>query len=114
MTSIETKTARGTKRKCQSEECGLNFYDLNRSEAVCPNCGTVYVPPAQIAPRTSRPAPMFSQRARYNPAPSPVLPDEEAAEVIADKEPVDDTLLEEDDSDEVLPLETDDGSEKPE
>lgn len=37
--SSKAMTARGTKRRCQSDECGLPFYDLNRSEMVCPMCG---------------------------------------------------------------------------
>ncbi len=39
---------RGIKRKCQNEGCGLPFYDLNRAEIACPNCGSGYeiiVPP---------------------------------------------------------------------
>jgi len=34
--------ARGTKRTCQSSECGSRFYDLNRDPIVCPLCGTIY------------------------------------------------------------------------
>lgn len=37
-----TKQARGTKRTCQSNECGARFYDLNRNPIVCPICGTIY------------------------------------------------------------------------
>jgi hypothetical protein len=37
--STKAMTARGTKRRCQSDECGLPFYDLNRAEMVCPMCG---------------------------------------------------------------------------
>ena len=37
--SSKAMTARGTKRRCQSDECGLPFYDLNRTEMVCPMCG---------------------------------------------------------------------------
>jgi uncharacterized protein (TIGR02300 family) len=39
---MSTKQARGTKRTCQSDECGARFYDLNRDPIVCPICGTVY------------------------------------------------------------------------
>jgi len=39
---MSTKQARGTKRTCQSGECGSRFYDLNRDPIVCPICGTVY------------------------------------------------------------------------
>lgn len=38
-----TKQARGTKRTCQSDECGARFYDLNRTPIACPICGTIYV-----------------------------------------------------------------------
>lgn len=39
---MATKQARGTKRTCQSNECGARFYDLARNPIVCPICGTVY------------------------------------------------------------------------
>ena len=39
---MTTKDARGTKLKCQNEECDARFYDLNREPATCPICGTVY------------------------------------------------------------------------
>jgi uncharacterized protein (TIGR02300 family) len=39
---MATKQARGTKRTCQSSECGARFYDLNRDPIVCPICGAVY------------------------------------------------------------------------
>ena len=40
---MATKQARGTKRTCQSDECGARFYDLNRDPIACPICGTIYV-----------------------------------------------------------------------
>ena len=40
---MATKAARGTKRTCQSQECGARFYDLNRDPIVCPICDTPYV-----------------------------------------------------------------------
>jgi uncharacterized protein (TIGR02300 family) len=39
---MATKQARGTKRTCQSSECGARFYDLNRRPITCPICGTIY------------------------------------------------------------------------
>ncbi|MEQ1577827.1 MAG: TIGR02300 family protein [Hyphomicrobium sp.] len=39
---MATKQARGTKRTCQSDECGARFYDLNRDPISCPICGSVY------------------------------------------------------------------------
>ena len=37
-----TKQARGTKRTCQSNECGARFYDLHRDPIICPICGSIY------------------------------------------------------------------------
>lgn len=39
---MSTKHPRGTKRTCQSNECGARFYDLARNPIVCPMCGSVY------------------------------------------------------------------------
>jgi uncharacterized protein (TIGR02300 family) len=39
---MATKQARGTKRTCQSNECGARFYDLNRNPITCPICGSLY------------------------------------------------------------------------
>jgi uncharacterized protein (TIGR02300 family) len=39
---MATKQARGTKRTCQSNECGARFYDLNRNPISCPVCGSIY------------------------------------------------------------------------
>lgn len=36
------KQARGTKRTCQTPECGSRFYDLNRDPITCPICGSIY------------------------------------------------------------------------
>jgi uncharacterized protein (TIGR02300 family) len=48
MTATATLNKRGTKRHCQSEECGLPFYDLNKSPIECPNCGDGFTPEAPI------------------------------------------------------------------
>jgi uncharacterized protein (TIGR02300 family) len=37
-----SKLERGTKRACQSGECGAKFYDLNREPIVCPICNIAY------------------------------------------------------------------------
>lgn len=39
---MSTKQQRGTKRTCQSSECGSRFYDLGRKPIVCPICGSIY------------------------------------------------------------------------
>lgn len=44
----------GTKRTCQS--CGARFYDLGRSEIVCPACGTVFDLELLNRARRARPA----------------------------------------------------------
>jgi hypothetical protein len=42
-TSFEiNKAVRGTKRVCPA--CEVRFYDLARTEIVCPSCGTPYTP----------------------------------------------------------------------
>jgi uncharacterized protein (TIGR02300 family) len=45
----------GTKRICQG--CGARFYDLNRSQIVCPKCGTENSPepPAKLRRAPARP-----------------------------------------------------------
>ena len=40
--ATNNKHARGTKRTCQSDECGSRFYDLNRNPITCPVCGSIY------------------------------------------------------------------------
>lgn len=44
----------GTKHSCQS--CGVKYYDLGRSPAVCPKCGTEFNPDALLRSRRTRPA----------------------------------------------------------
>ena len=39
---MSTKANRGTKRTCQSSECGARFYDLARDPIACPICGSIY------------------------------------------------------------------------
>lgn len=46
---------RGTKRTCPN--CASRFYDLARTPAVCPKCGTEYVEPV-------RPASVYQPRKR--------------------------------------------------
>lgn len=60
----------GTKRICVA--CGVRFYDLGRSPAVCPKCHAEQ--PAE-QPRLRRPPPPAEERRLKKPAPTP----EEAA-----------------------------------
>ncbi len=97
---------RGTKRWCQDEACGLPFYDLNRTNISCPNCGVVYKVVAPVAPqlgdqryprRGPRPPLQTIERAEIEP--------KAESEEVADAD--DEIELEKDDSIEPL-LEADD------
>jgi uncharacterized protein (TIGR02300 family) len=61
---ITNLKARGTKRICQSEDCGLPFYDLNRTEISCPSCGTAFDTKRVIHPRNAAPATPSWKRSR--------------------------------------------------
>lgn len=39
---MSERSPRGTKVKCQNEECAATFYDLNRNEVACPICGSEF------------------------------------------------------------------------
>lgn len=107
------KDNRGTKRRCQNVECGLPFYDLNRTEIVCPECSVAYVAPTlqERSPTRGRPPRYFSRPA----LPVIAAPDAEAEavpealEIAAPAvEPADEIILEvEEDDEEVLPVATD-------
>ena len=62
----------GTKRVCVA--CGTRFYDLTKTPAVCPKCGTEQ-PLDQ--PRTRRPGGNVAEEKRKKPAPAPGLEDVE-------------------------------------
>jgi len=76
----------GLKRVCVA--CNAKFYDLGRSPAVCPKCGTEQ--PVEM-PRTRRPG-GAPERAAKRPAAVPV-PEEVEVEVEAD-EAEDDAVIE--------------------
>ncbi len=59
----------GTKRVCQG--CGVRFYDLNRSQIVCPKCGTVNT--AEAPAKLRRAPPRAIEPAR--PVPAPIEPE---------------------------------------
>lgn len=63
---MANKSKRGTKLKCQNEDCALPFYDLNVEQPDCPTCGTGYdhEAPKEVAGTASshhrrRQAPVF-------------------------------------------------------
>ncbi|MBI1383366.1 MAG: TIGR02300 family protein [Rhizobiales bacterium] len=100
------KADRGTKRVCRS--CNGRFYDLNRSEIICPLCGAEY----QMEADDARPDPVLEEEARKRAAPAPKRPvapvvgediaDEDLADISVDVAEVeadddeDDAFLEED------------------
>ena len=104
---MATKQARGTKRTCQSDECGARFYDLARNPISCPICGSVYelassplalqaAADEKLAARRGK-KPEFVPEKRKVEDPEAVVSEdaldnvEEAEEVVAD----DETFLEE-------------------
>lgn len=99
MITAAVASKRGTKRHCQSEPCGLPFYDLNRDTIACPNCGESYVPAPVIAVKAS-----YGKRPQYKlfkPV-DPVEEPEEKAESTGDDAL--DTITE--DSDEIEKVDT--------
>jgi uncharacterized protein (TIGR02300 family) len=77
----------GLKRVCVA--CNAKFYDLMKSPAVCPKCGTEQ--PAEMPRARRAPAPAADPRAK-RPAAAP-LPEDVEVEVEAD-ETEDDAVLE--------------------
>src|SRR3989304_399086 len=101
---MATKQARGTKRTCQSNECGARFYDLDRTPVVCPICGSVYElpsgPAVAAAGTAGEKAPRKAKKPEF--APGKVLAPEETAEVeaeevLADVEEVEEPIAAEED-----------------
>ena len=108
---MATKQARGTKRTCQSNECGARFYDLGRDPIICPICGTVYelassagaiaatAPEAKAPRKTKKPELVASPEFAAEDA-APAVEGEEALADIEDGEETiateeDETFLEE-------------------
>jgi hypothetical protein len=77
------KKTRGTKLKCQNEECARPFYDLDVAQPECPTCGTAF--DHEAAKEPASPASSY-RRGRQ----APVF------EIVAPEEPVSET---DDDSD---------------
>jgi hypothetical protein len=116
--------ARGTKRWCQDEACGLPFYDLNKVDIACPNCGAVYTVIA--SPPALETADRYPRRMGRTPFRTPVVAeaevetaaevadveDEVEAEAEADDAVMTEALLEPDDdegADVAVPVRPEDG-----
>lgn len=89
---MATNKARGTKRTCQSNECGARFYDLSRNPIICPICGSIYelasspltasmIAEEKAAARKARKPEFVAEK-----LPADGLPDVEADEVLPDLE----------------------------
>lgn len=87
---MATKQARGTKRTCQSSECGARFYDLNRDPIICPICGTVYElasSPLAAAAAGEEKAPRRARKADFaDKVPADALPEVEGDEALPEIE----------------------------
>jgi len=72
---MSTKADRGTKRRCQNDECRVNFYDLSRPTITCPICGSGYQPPAALVPKAAswRPSRPLNRRPEIRPATEPAV-----------------------------------------
>lgn len=49
MTTLVSR--RGLKRTCQDNDCGVRFYDLNKTTITCPVCGAGFTAPPLPVPR---------------------------------------------------------------
>lgn len=108
---MATKQDRGTKRTCQSSECGARFYDLNRNPILCPICGADYViahsptPIVSVQPeeKTAR-KPKKEEFAQAEDAEDEAETEEEALADVetddtVDDAPADETFLEDEEED---------------
>ncbi len=112
---MSNQLSRGTKRICQSAACALPFYDLNRTDISCPNCGTVFDASVVLYPRrdqiaaasgrgVGRGAHAFAARPLEAKPPPPQLDEDEESAPTTD-EAIDadaDTLPLEDDADDEI------------
>jgi hypothetical protein len=104
---------RGAKRKCQNEECFASFYDLNREEFSCPNCGTTYDHKVHAKAQEQASSYTVRKRPRVLPITAPDGDEAKATESGSAIEPVPndpaDVILDAEDDDEqtdIIPLGT--------
>ena len=86
----------GRKRRCAS--CGIKFYDLTKTPAVCPACGTEFDPEVLLKSRRGRAA------AKVDEARTPTKEEDENDDDVVEKAENDEF---ENDDDEVLASESD-------
>jgi uncharacterized protein (TIGR02300 family) len=94
----------GTKRICVA--CGTRFYDLGKSPAVCPKCGTEQ-PIDQIKPRRGGGGNVVEEKRVKKPVPAPGAEDTdvevESVEETDDEDVLEDASDLEDDADAIGP-----------
>lgn len=74
------QTGRGTKRTCQSEDCGVRYYDLDRDPMTCPICkATFKAPPERPAPPVAKRKTIRSAFRRPLVQPAPVVAEQSDA-----------------------------------
>ncbi len=109
---MATNKDRGTKRTCQSGDCGARFYDLNRSPVLCPICGSKYAiahsPTAAAAIAQEERAQRKMRKPEFEPVKAEADAEVEAEEALVDVETdeaddagaeADETFLEEEEED---------------
>jgi len=90
----------GTKRTCNN--CGARFYDLSKSPATCPQCGTVWQAPKTTRPRRDaeeapKPAPVREVPVEVEEAaPDEAVAEDEEEELIEDAAELEDEAVAED------------------
>ena len=96
---MSTKQARGTKRTCQSDDCGSRFYDLNRVPIVCPLCQSQYVIASapMLAPEAAAEVPAPNKEFTDTAAVAPEDAPEAEVEALADIEPAEEAVAAEGD-----------------
>ncbi|MBU2532928.1 MAG: FYDLN acid domain-containing protein [Alphaproteobacteria bacterium] len=102
---MANKLERGTKRKCQNEDCAIPFYDLNVAEPDCPTCGTAF--DHDVAKQATVTSGSVYRRGRQAPvfeivAPEPI---DDVTETVEDAEEIDSDSS---DSDQILDIDEDD------
>lgn len=88
----------GLKRSCVA--CGTRFYDLARSPAVCPKCGTEQ-PAEQPRPRRAAAAPVVDEKLKKRAASPEAETDDIEVEDVEGDEAIEDAEELEDEADEI-------------
>lgn len=110
---MSTLKDRGLKRKCQNAGCARPFYDLNRAEFACPDCGTLFDLKAALQAQLDMQGRGYSRKPQRTFTLSPAVAEVDKAEPeLADAELADDVVVDETltdgDADQILETEEED------